>query len=143
MTQKIKSILLVEDDLDDQLLFREALSEVDNSISYLSAVNGINALEVLNYSENTLPSIIFMDVNMPKMNGIDCLKELQKLQKFQLLPVIMYSTSCSLEHQQECFKNGAIGYFEKPNNFDELCSKIKCVLEMEIASIHNNNPITL
>ena len=143
MAQKITSILLVDDDQDDQLLFREALLEANAAIKYLCASNGNDALEKLNLGSIPVPDLIFMDVNMPKMNGIDCLKELQKSDKFKNIPVIMYSTSCSPDYQKQCFALGAVDYMEKPNDFLQLCAKIKAITAKGLSLADNDMPLTL
>ena len=143
MIQKINSILLVDDDPDDQLLFQEALSDADNSIRYTSASDGIHALELLNAEGAVLPELIFMDVNMPRMNGLDCLKEIQKSTKLKHIHVIMYSTSCSVEYQKECFANGAVDYIEKPNDFKTLCTRIDGVIRQGILPAVNTIPPVL
>lgn len=140
MTKTIQTIFLVDDDLDDQLLFQEALSEANDSINFLSACNGIEALEEL-HQLDVLPCVVFMDVNMPKMNGIDCLKELKKSDRLKLLPVVMYSTSCTLDFQKECFENGAANYIEKPYDFWELCNLIRQILANGITAKYNKLPI--
>ena len=138
MSQKIQTIFLVDDDVDDQLLFQEALSETDNSIQFICASNGIDAIEKL-ITLNNLPCVIFMDVNMPKMNGIDCLKELQKIQNLKDIPVVMYSTSCTLDLQKECFAIGAVDYIEKPYDFWQLRNMLQYMLVNGIRK--NNVPI--
>lgn len=142
MTNKIKTILLIDDDHDDQLLFKDALSEVDDSVVFLSACNGIDALEKLNSEEIAKPDLIFMDVNMPKMNGIDCLREIKKSENLKTLPVMMYSTSSFSEYQKECFENGAIDYIVKPDDYWLLCDKLKNILNTEIP-ISSKNPMSL
>lgn len=126
VSTNIKSILLVDDDSDDQLLFREALAEVNDNVYCYTSRNGIEALEVLN--SGIAPDIIIMDVNMPMMNGMECLRELKRFGHLKNIPVIMYSTSCSASCQKECFDNGAAGYMEKPSDFLVLCSQIKSIL---------------
>ncbi|MHA3788405.1 response regulator [Flavobacterium hauense] len=126
MSTNIKSILLVDDDSDDQLLFREALAEVDSSVQCHTARNGIEAIETLNLG--ILPDIIVMDVNMPMMNGLECLRELKATSKLKDIPVIMGSTSCSESSQKECFDNGAVGYIEKPSDYFLLCAHVKSIL---------------
>lgn len=138
MTQKIKTILLVDDDQDDQLLFQDALSETDNSVDYLSAFNGVEALEKLNSQTIPIPDLIFMDVNMPKMNGIDCLKEIKKSDDFKNIPVMMYSTSSFSEYKKVCFENGAIDYIVKPDDYRLLCDTLKNILNSELP----NKPIS-
>lgn len=141
MTYKIKTILLVDDDHDDQLLFKEALSEADNTIMYRSAFNGIDALEKLSSKEMGLPELIFLDVNMPKMNGIDCLKELKKSETLKNIPVMMYSTSSFSEYKKECFENGAIDYIVKPDDYKQLCLKLKNILNNDLNLTIQNLPL--
>jgi len=138
-----KSILLVDDDPDDQLLFQEALIEADSAVLCSLAFDGVDALEKLNSGQLQIPDMLFMDMNMPKMNGIDCLKELQKSEKFKNIPVIMYSTSCIAEYQKECFDNGAVGYIEKPSDFAVLCEYLKILLNKDAATLQNEKPIKL
>jgi CheY-like chemotaxis protein len=126
MTQKINSILLTDDDPDDQFLFQEALFEADKSVSFHGAYDGIDVLEKLKSGAHK-PDLLFLDVNMPRMNGIDCLKELQKLEHLREIPVIMYSTSSY--YKKECFENGAADYIEKLDDFSKLCAKLKDILD--------------
>lgn len=125
----IQSILLVDDDQDDQLLFQEALAMADGAVRFNSACNGIDALEKLE-AATQLPDVMVIDVNMPKMNGIDCLKAIKQSDRLQGIPVIMYSTSCSKECQQDCIDSGAAVFMKKPSDFFELCEKIKQVLNL-------------
>ncbi len=123
MTRKINSVLLTDDDPDDRFLFEEALLSADPKISYTSAVDGLDAIEKL--SKGDLPDLIFMDVNMPRMNGISCLQELRQMPKLSKIPVIMYSTSSY--YRDECFRLGADAYIEKPSDFAKLCEKLKLI----------------
>lgn len=143
VSQTIQSILLIDDDLDDQLLFEEALLDAGTATIYLSAADGEDALKKLNSGALSIPSLIFLDVNMPRMNGIDCLRALQQSDKLKGIPVLMYSTSCSMEYQNQCFDIGAIGYMEKPNDYRELCSKLALVLRQGLYDRTNNIPLTL
>lgn len=135
VTEKIKTILLVDDDQDDQLLFAEALRSADEAVLCHTAYNGIDALSKLNIDGAMLPQIIFMDVNMPKMNGIDCLKEIKKSPLLKYIPVIMYSTSCSPAYQKECFASGAVLYVEKPSDFVQLCNLLRQIVTQGIPDV--------
>lgn len=132
MTQ-IHSILLADDDPDDRFLFEEALSVADASVQLHIAVDGVDALEKLR-AATFRPDVIFMDVNMPRMNGIDCLRELSA-SSFKDIPVIMYSTSS--HYKKECFDNGAKDYIEKPSDFEQLCTRLKSVLGQELPAADN------
>jgi CheY-like chemotaxis protein len=135
VTKKINTILLVDDDPDDQLLFAEALQDANDAVLCLTADNGIEALSKLNFGTVELPDLIFMDVNMPRMNGIDCLKEIKKTDSLKGIPVIMYSTSCSPAYQKECFDIGAALYIEKPSDFARLCSLLKQITTQGIPDV--------
>jgi len=125
----------VDDDPDDQLLFAEALHDADDAVLCLTADNGIDALSKLNFGTIVLPNLIFMDVNMPRMNGIDCLKEIKKTDLLKDIPVIMYSTSCSPAYQKECFNSGAALYMEKPSDFMQLCNVLKQIITQGIPDV--------
>jgi CheY-like chemotaxis protein len=91
-----KNVFLVENDEDDQLFFREAVSEIKNAKMSFIANNGKEALEQLELSP-TLPDIIFMDINMPLMNGIDCLIEIIKNIRLKISQLL-----CSHQIQIKC-----------------------------------------
>ena len=90
---KIDLLFLIDDDPDDQHVFAEALSEIDGSVSLLTASNGLEALETLRKGSSRLPDLIFLDLNMPKMNGKQFLKELKSEPNLQDIPVVIYTTS--------------------------------------------------
>lgn len=123
MTKRIHSVLLTDDDPDDRFLFEEALLSADPNITYDSAVDGLDAIDKL--SQGNIPDVIFMDVNMPRMNGIACLKELRQIPTLREIPVIMYSTSSY--YRDECFRLGANAYIEKPSDFAKLCEKLRTI----------------
>lgn len=124
-------LLLVDDDLDDQMLFQDAIKEINPLIKVVTAVNGVDAIKTL--SANTInPDYIFVDLNMPLMNGIQCLQEIKKLPAQAHIPVIIYSTSSYERDIIQTINNGAFYYIVKPFSFQELCDKLKKVLKMKI-----------
>lgn len=104
--------LLVEDDTDDQYFFREALSLLSPALSCQIAENGVEALKLL--KELPLFDIIFMDINMPKMNGIECLQVLKSNDSYKNIPVVILSTSNDKTYIERCKILGATFYFTKP-----------------------------
>ncbi len=129
-----KRFLLADDDADDRELFREAISEVDPSIICYCAGNGAEVLEKLNSKEFLEPGIIFLDINMPAMNGWQCLTKLKETPAYLHIPVIMYSTS---SHQREvdiALEMGALCFFTKPSDFNQL----KIILEVIAANLNGN-----
>src|SRR5438067_10174563 len=128
--QKSKEALffLADDDTDDQQLFKEALNEIDKSIRCLTASNGEEALNKLKTDLTQLPDYIFLDLNMPRMNGLQCLAEIKKLNVLNHIPVVIYTTSSAKRDVEETRKLGADYFITKPPNFKELCEKIKYML---------------
>lgn len=119
MIRKLKHIFLVDDDEDDQLFFLEALQEIDASIQCSFAENGKKALNKLSNLIH-LPDLIFMDINMPELNGFECLKELKKCSRLRTIPVIMLSTSVSLEDMSYSKELGAEMFYTKPSSYSKL-----------------------
>lgn len=118
------SFLLVDDDVDDVLLFEEVLKEVDKNIRLSSSSNGIEALEFLEKNSNNLPRLIFLDLNMPRMDGKECLKSIKQDARFSHLPVIMYTTSSQSRDIEETMILGAVCFITKPSNVNDLRSII-------------------
>lgn len=124
----IQYILLVDDDADDQYVFRDALQTVDSSVVVDTAVDGIDALQKL--AENkTAPQLIFLDLNMPRMNGKSFLKEIKASQHLQSIPVIVYSTSSNPSDIEETKALGAKDFITKPNSYNELCEVLTTALQ--------------
>ncbi len=117
---KTPLFFLADDDLDDQMLFREALNEINSAIQCIIAKNGEEALCLLKQHPSPLPDYIFLDLNMPRMSGMRCLAELKKIEELRPVPIIMYSTSSQEEYIAESMKLGASHFFVKPSNFNGL-----------------------
>ncbi len=111
---------LADDDEDDRMLFQEALAEVNPAIKCITVKNGKEALEFLQDQIVVLPDFIFLDLNMPLMNGLKCLEALKKIDILKNIPVVIYSTSSDLDSVEESKKLGAIDFFVKPSNFTGL-----------------------
>jgi len=121
-----KIILLADDDMDDTEMFCEALADVDESVICCCAENGKEALKILESLEQN-PGVIFLDLNMPIMNGWECLKEIKSNQRFKDIPVIMISTSSHKNDMDNAASLGAVCYFVKPNNFKDLKEVLKII----------------
>ena len=120
MENDVLYILLADDDADDRLFFKEAIEEI-NSNTLVSFVNdGSQLIYLLDQPGIRLPDIIFLDLNMPVKNGIDCLKEIRSNARFKDIVIAIYSTSGSDLDVQEAFVHGADVYIKKPNNFSDL-----------------------
>ena len=124
----MKTCYLIEDDIDDQDLFRMALDGIDKTIKCDVANNGYDAVQQLNTKPDYTPDYIFMDVNMPKMNGIDCLKHLRKLSRLNGTPIIMVSTSEEPQIIAQCKQLGANDFVVKPASLDSLTSILSKII---------------
>lgn len=122
---------IVDDDIDDQELFIEAVNEVDNSIQCLSATDCEEALDLLKSGRMELPDMIFLDLNMPRLNGKQCLVELKKQANLRHIPVIIYSTSSEKRDIEETSRLGAAHFLTKPNKFEELCRALSFVVSQD------------
>lgn len=118
-----KAILLVEDDELDVISVQRALSKLEMNIQLKTAYNGIEALTILNDSKEFFPDIILLDLNMPKMNGTEFLKELSKKTEFARVKVYVMTTSNEVEDRRETEKYKVSGYIIKPLNFTENTKK--------------------
>ena len=114
------SYLLVDDDVDDVLLFEEVLKEVNKSISLFTSTNGIEALDFLGKNHDNLPKLIFLDLNMPRMDGKECLRAIKQDPKFSEVPVIMYTTSSQSRDIEETMMLGAVCFITKPSSVKDL-----------------------
>ena len=127
MNTPVHTIFLVDDDAEDQEIFRSALSEIMPHIYVSTASNGEEALQQLHVS-TTLPDLIFMDINMPVLNGLDTLAHLRQLESLKHIPVIIYSTSLREESSFRASQLGALECIIKPAGFTELCTVLSALL---------------
>jgi len=118
-----KFFMIIDDDKDDRFFFKEALKKMLPSSICLEANGGIEALELLRTAEQLL-DFIFLDINMSRMDGRECLKELKKDAKLKNISVIMYSTSSTEESIAEFLKLGASSYLNKPTDMNKLPEQI-------------------
>ncbi len=130
MTNMDFQILLADDDEDDCMFFREALDEL-SLCATLKTVN--NGVELMNFLENNflnLPQMLFLDLNMPRKSGAECLEEIKQSEKFKHLPVIIYSTSSNIDVMDQLYGKGAQYYIRKPADFSNLKSVISRTIDL-------------
>ena len=124
----INKFILADDDQDDSDLFNEALKGIDNSIEIVVANNGKELIAKLT-SQSIDPEVIFLDINMPEMNGWECLELIKQQNDLKNIPVIMYSTSSASIYGKKAVKSGAMGFYEKPTNFLQLQDFLKNITQ--------------
>ena len=115
-------ILLAEDNPDDALLMELALKESDILGNLVIAKNGKIAIKLLKDlidNERKLPDLIFLDVNLPLINGLDVLKEIKENKSMSEIPIIVFTSSDSTQDMNYSYEQGAELYIRKPNNINE------------------------
>lgn len=120
MTSKHINILLADDDQDDCLFFEQALKELSIVATLKTVKNGEELMQLLADETVEIPDVLFLDINMPRKTGTECLVEIRKNERLINLPVVMISTSNDPEKITRHFKIGANVYIHKPNDFSQL-----------------------
>ncbi|MFA3790659.1 response regulator [Aliiglaciecola sp. SL4] len=121
----VNHILVAEDDLDDQELIRDALTENKLAMEKIKfAQDGEELISLLNSAE-VLPSLILLDLNMPRKSGREALEEIKRDPKLKHIPVIIFTTSDSEIDIKECYFLGSNAYLTKPNNYFDLVVLMK------------------
>lgn len=123
--QSEKVCLLIDDDPDDQEIFELALAKVDPPVKCRTASSCHEGLELLSPQNNFIPHCIFLDLNMPRVNGKQCLAMIRKLEHLRDVPVIMYSTSLIESDIHELKQLGAMAFVTKPNNIATLATLLR------------------
>lgn len=121
------TLVLIDDDADDRMLFLEAVHVVNDKFHCLTFNNASEALRHLT-SGLTHPDHIFLDINMPGMDGRECLREIKKRSNLKEIPVTMYSTSSNPE-EIKWFNNSGVGYLNKPTRFETLIESLTSILD--------------
>lgn len=122
-------VLIVDDDADDVEFFREALLEIYPQAKFYSASGAEEGLRLLQ-NTSTVPDYIFLDLNMPRMDGKTFLSTIKSDKKYNTIPVIIYTTSSNSDEIKTTRELGADYFLTKPTSFVSLCGEIKKVLSV-------------
>jgi CheY-like chemotaxis protein len=129
----IQKIFVAEDDADDRMFFEDALKVIKTQAHLTFANDG---LELMRHLEQVIapppPDLIFLDLNMPRKNGFECLEEIRGSERLKDIPVVIFSTTSSDNAINETYRQGANYYVCKPLSFPLLVKAIETVLEMEM-----------
>ena len=123
-------ILLADDDKDDIMLFEEALEEIPLRTTFSVVHDGEQLMRFLTREAANLPTVIFLDLNMPRKNGMVCLEEIKRSDDLRRIPIIIFSTSYQEIIANLLYKNGAHYYICKPADFSELKKVIAHSLQL-------------
>lgn len=127
-------ILVIDDDTDDRALVAEAIREIDPSVICYLADGGNEGLNTLAAMGNSFSDLILLDINMPLMNGWECLAQLKEHTDYSSIPVIMYSTSAHIREKESARRSGALELVAKPFGYTEL----KRLLADILMHVYNN-----
>jgi CheY-like chemotaxis protein len=117
-------VLYADDDEDDCFLFEEALKQSSSPYTLTTVHNGEELMNLLNRDDCRLPDVLFLDLNMPRKNGFQCLQEIGENEKLKMLPVVILSTSYASSVAAELHLHGAKYYIRKPHEFTHIRTKI-------------------
>ena len=126
-TKPIANIILAEDDVDDQNIFHIALREIDSTIQTEFVSNGKELLQLL---QNTTPDLLFLDLEMPYKNGLECLLEIRNNPKLEKIPIIVFSSTTKPSNIQTAYEMGAHLFFIKPPIYSDYLSSIKAIFNL-------------
>jgi len=122
-----KPILLVEDDRVDTMTVKRALKDLKVTNQLICTINGEEALEYLRNDSNKKPCVILLDLNMPKMNGVEFLRIAKADETLKKIPVVVLTTSEEEQDVVESFDLGVAGYIVKPTNYKKFVEAIRAV----------------
>jgi CheY-like chemotaxis protein len=131
-------IYLADDDQDDRLLFKEALDEIDVAIAIEDFDNGVTLMDNLLNKNKPLPDLIYLDLNMPLMNGEECLHDIKNEPELSQIPIIIYSTYVDQAGAASLQLKGADLYLQKPDSFNKLKNLLKKSLDLIKSDSRNN-----
>jgi CheY-like chemotaxis protein len=114
------NLLLADDDTDDCIFFKEVLEELGVDTTLTVVNDGVELMRLLSKKTNSLPDVLFLDLNMPRKNGFECLLEIKLDDKLKHLPVVIFSTSLDMQVVNLLYEKGAHYYIRKPGEFSKL-----------------------
>jgi CheY-like chemotaxis protein len=136
------NIYLTDDDEDDRLFFKDALSDIPLKSNVVEFENGVDLMAEL-LKSTVVPDVFFLDLNMPLMNGYECLHDIRGEEKFSKIPIVIYSTSFNQREIDRLKKDGADRYIQKPTSFNQLKTLLyKCLRSLdksENLDVENSN----
>jgi CheY-like chemotaxis protein len=121
----MKTVFLIDDDADDREIFAESLKSLDISVRFEEAKNGSDAFEKLNAADFKKPDLIFLDLNMPVMDGKQFLILIKQDENFKDIPVIIYSTSSNAQDKTFALEHKAVLFMTKHYSISQLQKEIK------------------
>ena len=141
MNLKPLKIVLADDDNDDCLFFKKALEDLKLPTHLTIVHDGEELMNYLSENSKNLPDILFLDLSMPRKNGLECLSEIKQNKNLKDLSLVMLSTSNSKDTISKVFKIGANVYIHKPGDFAQLKQVIHHALPIASEKIFSHSPV--
>jgi CheY-like chemotaxis protein len=141
MAEKSLNILLADDDMDDRNFFKDALTALPIKTQLKTVNDGEELMTYLSENAHQLPDVLFLDINMPRKNGFECLSAMKDDALFKDIPVVTLSTSSNKEKIAKIFKIGGHVYIHKPNDFGQLKQVIQNVLPIVLEHVFSKKPL--
>src|SRR6187431_3519703 len=123
-------VYLADDDEDDCSFFQEALAEVNGEIDLFISRDGEELMKAFEETVPPPPQVLFLDLNMPRKSGMECLKEMKQNEKLKNIPIVIFSTSADADYIEKTFHYGANYYARKPGTFTVLKKLIEKVMSI-------------
>ena len=137
MNKTHHNLLLADDDVDDCSFFEDALEDLPISATLTIVNDGVELMNFLSTKSGNLPEALFLDLNMPRKSGFECLSEIKLIEPLKDLPVIIFSTSLNLDVVDLLYQKGAQYYIRKPGEYNKLKQVI-----LEAVNLASENKIT-
>lgn len=141
MESSMLHVILADDDESDRTNFIEALEESRIKTVVYAVKDGVELMELLSQEDTPVPHLLFLDLNMPRKNGLTCLKEIRSTAKLKDVAVAIYSTSSYEKDIEETFQYGANVYIKKPTDYEMLKKVLNKVLSA--AYVYREPPFTI
>ena len=127
-----KGIMIVDDDHEDHAILKDTLQDLNASEPLFLEKDGLHAINSLEnlYNNSSLPSLLIVDLNMPRMGGTQLLRQLKNDKRFNKIPVIIYSTSINPLEKEQCISLGAHSYITKPLSYSENIEVAKLFMSL-------------
>jgi CheY-like chemotaxis protein len=124
----INDILLADDNKEDCLLFEKAIMDIDVHTRLTTVTNGEELLQLLSHY---IPQVLFLDLEMPYKNGIQCLQYIRENKTYERLPIVVFSSTSRMNNIQVAYGFGANLFFTKPKVYEELIASLYSILKMD------------
>jgi CheY-like chemotaxis protein len=127
-----KRVFLIDDDEDDCFFFESAIKDLNCGVSFRFEQSSEAALQQLQEGNIPVTDILFVDWNMPRLTGSQCLTAIRKIPEYSNIPIIIYTTSNSPADKKTAHELGATSFLTKPISIGDLCEKLQHIFSKNL-----------